>query len=72
MFEGATGADAEVEDGLTRGDVHVGDTPGDPALDEPAERNVIEHRMKIIDIAGAGFLHGHERLLLRLLRWRSN
>lgn len=72
MFERGTGADAEVEDGLTRGDVHVGDTTGDPALDEPAERNVIEHRMEIVDISGAGFLHGHERLLLRLLRWDSN
>jgi hypothetical protein len=54
-------ADPQVQDQVAGGDVHVVDGAFDAAFDQPAERGVVEYRVNIVNLAGAGFLHG-ERL----------
>jgi len=52
------GADAKIQNAFALLDIHVIDGPGDSPLHQPAERGIIEHRMKIVDASGGCFLHG--------------
>ena len=45
--------DSQIEHDIGVGDVHVLDSPFNPAFDQPAERGVVEDRMNIVDLAGA-------------------
>jgi len=52
-----SGADPEIEHPIGVADVHVPDRPLDPPPHQPAEGRVVKHRVKVVNLAGACFLH---------------
>jgi len=57
IVEADAGADAQIEHAVGVQDVHVIDRPLNPPPNQPAERGVVKHRVDVVDLLRARFLH---------------